>query len=92
LIAQDPDDRVYRDIIQWLHDNQAKLTIEAIASDRYKEEYPKMANQFKLFRKHIMDSYAETPKPEFTLDQAKKLAAEEASAEVERQWKSAENK
>jgi hypothetical protein len=88
LVAQDPGDPVYQEIIDWLHTNQSKLTIDAISSGKYTSEYPLMANQFKLFRKRIMDSAAGTPTEEITLEQAKKLAADEAAQEIERQWPS----
>jgi hypothetical protein len=100
LVAQDPDNPVYKEIIDWLHDNREKLTVDAIASGQYKSDYPHMANQFKTFRKVIMGSAAE-PKSfqratnskdsgdkEISLDEAKSLAATAAAKEVERQWNS----
>jgi hypothetical protein len=102
LISQDPENPVYREIIQWFKNNQPKVTVEAIQSGQYAGEYPGMASQFKDFRKRVMGTAAfnvmETPErispvdlagvpgEGITLEQAKKLAAEEAAREVERQW------
>jgi len=88
LIPEDPGNTVYRDILQWIEDNQSKVTVEAIRSKKYASEYPRMANEFKNFRKRVMGTVG-TPVEagaNITLEQAKKLAAEEATKEVERQW------
>ena len=82
LISSEPDNPAYREILVWLEQNRPKLTIEAISSGQYDHEYPKMAAEFKGFRKRIMG----TTEP-VTLEDAKKLAAEEAAREVERQWR-----
>jgi len=96
LISQDPDNPVYSEIIQWIKDNQHKITVEAIQSGVYKSEYPKMAFQFKEFRKRVMGTAAFSamgePLQTITLEEAKKLAAEEAAKEVERKWGSQETK
>jgi hypothetical protein len=104
LVAQDPDHSVYQEIIQWLHDNHEKLTVESIASGKFAAEYPHMALQFKNFRKTVMDSAAkpvevqvitvtsEDEPKEFTLQAAKRLAASAAEEEVERQWHSQQTK
>ncbi len=90
LISQDPSNPVYQDVIQWIKDNQHKVSIEAIQSGKYAAEYPHMANEFKSFRKRVMGSVgtSEGADANFTLEQAKKMAAEEAAKEVERQWHS----
>ena len=100
LVAQDPGNPVYQEIINWLQTNHKKLTVEAIASGQYKDEYPHMANQFKTFRKIIMGSAAEaissrtetnsgdSRKKGISLVEAQKLAADAATKEVERQWDS----
>jgi hypothetical protein len=62
------------------------VSVEAILSGRYASEYPHMALQFKEFRKRVMGTAADQPAQPLTLDQAKKLAAEEAEREVEKQW------
>ncbi|MBA7466239.1 hypothetical protein ES707_01416 [subsurface metagenome] len=54
LIAQEPDNPVYFEIIAWITQNQSKVTIEAISTGKYDEEYPRMAAEFKGFRKRIM--------------------------------------
>jgi len=60
LIAQEPDSTVYLEIIDWIKRNQSKVTIEAIVSGQYDEEYPRMAAEFKGFRKRIMGTTALT--------------------------------
>ncbi|MBA7640161.1 hypothetical protein ES703_47826 [subsurface metagenome] len=96
LIAQEPGNPVYSEIIVWIKENQPKVTIDAIVSGQYDEEYPRMAAQFKGFRKRIMGTTALTamvaPEKRITLDEAKKMAAEEAAKEVEREWHSPEKK
>jgi hypothetical protein len=66
------------------------VSIEAIASGQYEKEYPSMAGQFREFRKRIMGTTALTamiePKEQISLEEAKKLAAEEAAREVEKRW------
>jgi len=96
LISSEPDNPIYREILIWLKQNHPKVTIEAIGSGRYDEEYPAMAGQFREFRKRIMGTTALTamiePKAQISLDEAKKLAAEEAAKEVEKRWRSQEKK
>lgn len=81
LIAQEPGNPVYTEILQWIKNNHPKVTIEAIVSGQYDQEYPRMAAEFKGFRKRIMGTTALTAmiatKEEITLDEARKLAAEE---------------
>jgi len=96
LISQDPRNPVYREIIQWIRENQNKVTIEAIQSGAYKEEYPQMAFQFKDFRKRVMGTAAFNalgePPGTISLEEAKKLAADEAVKEIEKRWKEPETK
>jgi len=96
LISSEPDNPVYQEILVWLKQNHPKVTIEAIASGQYKEEYPSMAGQFREFRKRIMGTATLTamiePKEQISLEEAKKLAAEEAAKEVEKRWRSQEKK
>jgi len=70
LIAQEPGNPVYSEILQWIENNHPKVTIEAIVSGKYDEEYPKMASEFKGFRKRIMGSTSLTamiePKEQIT--------------------------
>lgn len=91
LISQDPDNAfVYQSIIVWIRNNSSKIVPEAILSGKYDSDYPRMANEFKMFRKNVLGSVADPvahAPGEITLEEAKRLAAEEASAEVERQWK-----
>ena len=68
LIAQEPNIPVYPEIMGWIKLNQHKLSIEAIVSGQYDEEYPRMAAEFKGFRKRIMGTTVLTamvaPKPQ----------------------------
>ena len=54
LIPQEPTNPVYFEILQWIKVNHSKVTIEAIVSGKYDEEYPQMAAEFKGFRKRIL--------------------------------------
>lgn len=90
LVSQDPGNPVYQEIIQWIPENRAKVTPEAIASGKYTAEYPHMANEFKNFRKRVMGSVGAPQEPvptKLTKEQAKKMAADAAAAEIERVWK-----
>ncbi len=88
LIAQEPDNPVYLEIIDWIKQNQSKVTIEAISTGQYDDEYPRMAAEFKGFRKRIMGTTVLTamvePKEQITPEDAKRLAAEEEGREVEK--------
>lgn len=96
LIAQEPGNAVYYEILEWIKVNQPKVTIDAISSGQYDDEYPRMAAEFKGFRKRIMGTTVLTamvePKEQLTLEEAKQLAAEEAAQEVEEKWHSQEKK
>ncbi len=71
LIAQEPDNPVYFEIMDWINRNQTRVTIEAISSGQYDDEYPRMAAEFKGFRKRIMGTTARVamvaPKEQITL-------------------------
>jgi hypothetical protein len=92
LISQDPGNPVYKEIVQWTKDNLAKVTVEAIQSGKYDADYPRMALQFKEFRKRVVGTSETGPRPRpaptMTLEEAKKMAADQAAAEVERKWNS----
>jgi len=89
LISQDLGNSVYQEIIDWIGNNASKVSPEVIQSGKYAAEYPHMANEFKNFRKRVFGSVgtAEKAGGEITLEQAKKMASEEAAKEVERAWK-----
>jgi hypothetical protein len=94
LIASDPSNSVYQEMLQWFKDNGHKVTVAAIATEQYKHEYSFMANQFKEFRKRTLgtaafDAIAPAPH-DFTLEEAKKIAADEAIKVVEAQWEKQE--
>ncbi len=90
LIASEPDNTVYFEILEWLKRNRSKVTIEAISSGRYDDEYPRMAAEFRDFRKRIMGTTAISAmiesREQTTLEEAKKLAAVEAARRVEESW------
>jgi len=54
LIPLEPDNSVYPEILDWIKQNRPKVTIEAISSGQYDNEYPKMSAEFRDFRKKIM--------------------------------------
>lgn len=58
LIPYEPDNSVYNEIIDWIKQNQPKVTIKAIISGIYDDEYPRMALKFKGFRKQVMGTTA----------------------------------
>ncbi|MFA5401269.1 MAG: hypothetical protein WC359_12550 [Dehalococcoidia bacterium] len=62
LIAQDPANSVYRDIIDWVQTNRPKLAPAAIASGQYDQEYPVMAGEFQQFRKRVFSTLADQDK------------------------------
>jgi hypothetical protein len=96
LISADPNNPVYNEIIRWIKDNAPKLTVEAIDSGKYAQEYPGLASQFKDFRKRILGTDAfqamVTNPSNMTLDEAKEIASTQAKKEVERQWHSQKTK
>ena len=53
LIPKEPENPVYSEIIEWLRNNQEKITVDASASGLYDNEYPAMAAQFADFRKRV---------------------------------------
>jgi len=85
LIAQEPDNPAYFEIIDWIKQNQSKVSIDAISTGQYDDEYPRMAAEFKGFRKRIMGTTVLTamvePKEQVNLEEAKKIAAEQATKE-----------
>lgn len=86
----------YEGIISWVRENEPKSTEEAAKSGRHDGEYPVLSGQAREFRKSVMGTLLPTamiePKGQFTLEAAKKLAAEEAAKEVEKRWQSQEKK
>ena len=96
LTPLDPQDPIYREILDWVKAALPKATPEAIMSGRYAAEYPLMASQMRDFRKRLTGSTSRLamiePKKQISLEEAKKLAAEEATREVEKRWHSQEKK
>jgi hypothetical protein len=94
LVPEDPGNPVYTEIVSWISHNQHKVTPEAIASGKYAAEYPQMAAQFRDFRKRVMGTVGSTvpegkkkASREMTLEEAQRIAAEQAAAEVAKRWK-----
>jgi len=90
------DPSTYEEIIKWVKENEPKSTDEAAKSGKYDDEYPVLSGQARDFRKRVMGTLSPRamiePKGQITLEQAKKLAAEEAANEVEKRWQSQEKK
>lgn len=63
-----------------------------VKSGTYVAEYPRLAVRLSEFRVPLQKKAMERARPEITLEEAKKLAAEEAAKEVEKQWQSQEKK
>lgn len=83
--------QVYYRITDWVKEVGPKSTDEAAKSGLCDEEYPSFSHQARDFRKEIigtLDPNTLFPqKPQVLgLDEAKKLAAEEAAKEVEKRW------
>jgi len=77
---------IYGEIINWFRKHQDEFEPSEIAK-RPPEYYQSLAPEIRRFRKEVMGTQRT-----LTLDEAKKLAAEEAAKEVERQWQSQEKK
>ena len=96
LISSEPDNKVYFEITDWLKRNQPKVSIEAISTGQYDDEYPRMAAEFRDFRKRVMGTTAigslVEPEEKITIEEAKAEAARVAEQEVERLWQSQEKK
>jgi len=78
---------IYGEIIDWLHRHELEFEPEEIAK-KPPEYYQSLAPEVRRFRKEVMGT--ETASKELTLDEAKKLAAQEAEREVEKLWQSQE--
>jgi hypothetical protein len=90
LIPKEPENPVYREILDWFARNQSKVTIPAIMSGQYDDEYPMMAAEFTGFRKRVLGSGKLTamiaPEKQVSLEEAKAAAAKLAQKEVEKEW------
>ena len=56
LTPLDPQNPIYREILDWVKAALPKATAEAISSGRYAAEYPLMASQMRDFRKRLTGS------------------------------------
>jgi len=80
---------IYSEIIAWLDQHEQEFEPEEIAKHP-PEYYHKLTPEVRRFRKEVTGT--EAPSKELTLDEAKKLAAQEAEKEVEARWESQEKK
>ena len=85
---------IYEKIAKWAEELEPMVTASAVESGQY--DYKNLSGQASALRKELMGTGSLnallTPKDQFTLEEAKELAAEEATKEVERRWKSQEKK
>lgn len=63
-----------------------------IRAETYFAEFPQLTVRVSELRRPIETQLIQLSSPEISLEEAKKLAAEEAAKEVERQWQSQEKK
>lgn len=82
-MVDNPD--IYYRIIETGKELEPKVTVEAIASGRYDEEYPRYGRIYRDYCKQL--GSAEEKEETVTLDKAKAIAAEIAAAEVEKTWR-----
>ena len=82
--------QVYYDVLEWLKEVSPKSTDAAAKSGKFDEEYLRMSGEARDFRKKIMGTLSPAamiePGQHISLDEAKKLAAEEAARRVEERW------
>lgn len=90
------DPSPYEEILQWVKEVEPKSTEDAATSGKFDEEYPGMSGEARDFRKKVMGTLSPAAMIEsgqqLTLEEAKKLASEEAEREVEKRWGSQEKK
>ncbi len=81
----------YEEIISWIREAEPKSTEAAVRSGKYDQDYPVLSGQAREFRKRVMGTLSPAAmiesKAPITLEEAKKLAAEEAAREIEKRWK-----
>ena len=90
------DPSTYEEITSWVKEAEPKSTEAAAKSGKYDQDYPVLSGQAREFRKRVMGTLSPRamiePKGQITLEEAKKLAADEAVKEVEKRWQSPEKK
>jgi len=90
------DPTIYYEMMKWVKEVEPKSTDEAAKSGKYDDEYPILSGQARDLRKRLLGSLSllsmVEPEEPLTLDQAKKIAAEEAQKEIEKRWHSPEKK
>lgn len=85
---------VFEKIASWSEALEPMVTVAAVEGGQY--DYKKLSGEASALRKELMGTVAFNallpPREQFTLEEAKELATEEATKEVERRWKSQEKK
>lgn len=82
---------IFEKIARWSEDLAPMVTVAAVESEKY--DYKKLSGEASALRKELMGTLAlSAMASEITLDEAKKLAAEEAQKEIEKKWHSQEKK
>jgi len=81
---------IYARIARWAEGLEPQATVAAVESGQY--DYNKLSGQASALRKELMGTLSisalTAPKAEITLEQAQKMAAEQAAGEVARRWES----
>ena len=85
-------DPIWDEIINLGEEIKVKAHPDNIRAGTYFAEFPQLIVRVSQLRKPIETKLIELSKPELTLEEAKKLAAEEAAREVEKRWQSQEKK
>jgi len=84
------DPSTYEEMINWVRENEPKSTDEAARSGKYDQDYPVLSGQAREFRKRVIGTLSPRamiePKGQITLEEAKRLAAEEAAKRIEQTW------
>ncbi len=85
---------IFEKIASWAEELTPMVTVAAVESGQH--DYKKLSGEASALRKELMGSLALgamiEPKEQLTLEDAKKIAAEEAAKEVESKWHSQEKK
>lgn len=85
-------DPLWDAVITLAEEVRSKAHPDHIRAETYFREFPELVVRVGTYRKSIETLLIELSKPELSLEEAKKLAAEEAAKEVEKRWHSQEKK
>ncbi len=85
---------IYQKIAKWAEELTPMVTVAAVESGQY--DYKKLSGEASALRKELMGTGAFNallpPRELLTLEEARELATEEATKEVEKRWRSQEKK